>query len=658
MNQPAAPQPAPADAEPLFDVRARRAEGQSLEELQERLVCDARLTPEKAEALVGALRAGPSVVLGRSVQRDRADKARLLMKAGLVIEITPVLSLAPKVAADEDGRSVCPACGEVSVLGPQRQCPHCGVYVDKVNPERQLRRKLQEQEKARLAFEQQHRQRAEASQRQAQLEARLREEIRAELAAAHGLLRQRRPDWRDTLRQPRVAAGMGLSFCLSFAAGWWLPQWAAPAAADAPLALAMAASQPVAVAALPKDLDQLLARIDQFGPAAGPAGPGASGVPGLPGDADSLRPVLASAGDTATSPEQRLTLALPAADGLPAPAASQAWPEDLVPQLRAELAVALARAGQGSRAAEALGGLEPWRSSSDPGLAALLRRTRLLVDAWGLQDLAAGAAAPRLAQLRNGLRELVDPIERAGTLAELAPVLAHAPAVPAEVVTGLLTQAGSATKAVADEALRRQLADTWTLAEAATLQAWAEREAATGHTSRLRARAQALAALLPQAQEPATQARLLAAQLRLAQLAGEPTQRLLAAWQTALDRVGPLALQAEVLRDTAQPGQPAADEARRLAQRMAGRADGADAAGRARTLGQLSLLWADAGQAEAQAQLRQRALHTAGLSPDAVLRLRAQLLAGGQIAQAQAALRGGDYARAETHWRAVASYLL
>lgn len=650
-----------SDDTPRFDVRVRRDGDRVMDGLAERLVQRARLSPEKAKALTQALQSGNSVVLGRAVTRERADKALALQDAGLVVEVTPVLTLAPKVETAVDGRMECPACGELTELGPERQCGHCGVFVDKVPEEVKLRRQLKAQEESRMAARRQHEAQQEQAKARAALEERLRQQIRDELESQFGALRERN-DWRQGLGKP-VVAGLALAVMAgAFGAGWGVARGMAPEAGPA---VAAKASPAMAAASVPsaEQIDKLLARLDGMAspddaPAAGGArAMHASASAALPGlGADSLRPGI----DVPPQPpETQLANAFAQVDGLPKVDADAAWPADLVPRLRAELAVGLARSGQVQRADELLQTLAPWRASSDPQLASLLRRTRLLVQAWGLQDLSAASAGPRLAAMRESLRELVDPIDRATTLTELLPVLARAPSVSEAWLTSLLQQTAQAVKAVAEEAPRRALAEAWTVAEARSLVARAEREAAQGQFSRLRPRLTALEALLPQTVETATQARLLLMQLRLTQLAGEPVAKVQATWQAALERVTPLGQQAELLREAAQAGNwLSLDELRRQAQRLGSRTDSVQGAARAAGAGELALLWADLGQADQAAQWRQRALQTAGLNADQTLRLRAELVAGAEVALASSAHRVGDFAVAEGHWRRAAAYTL
>ncbi|MBQ0929220.1 hypothetical protein [Ideonella alba] len=635
--------------EPRFDVRARRAPDCPLEGLQQRLIDLARLPPAKVQSLAEALQSASSVVLGRNISRERAERANLLERAGLLVEITPVLQLAPKPESDVDGRVECPACGEIMVPGPHRQCAHCGVYIDKVSPELLMRRKLRKQEQARVALrvaaeQQQSRRRAEAA-----MEERLRLEIRQQMESRHGLKSPGRalPAW----QRPAKLAGGVMLVGAAFVAGWFMPRGGT--LESVPVATASAG-----IAGVPpgEQIERLLAHVDR-----GEQAPGAGRRPAPPiwtvEPADSLR---AGPDVPPQSPEQLLATSFGRLDGLPPLGAGVTWPVDLLPGLRADLAVALAESGQMGRAEELLQSLEPWRTSVEPRLTEQLRRARLLVHAWGLLDHGLTTVQPLLTRVSDGLRSMVDPIERASLLAQVVPVMARAPAVSDDVIAGLIRQTGAAVKAVAEQGPRHRLTEAWIVAEAQVLLARAEHEAVRGHFSRLRTRVAALAALQPQTLEPATQARLLAMQVRVSQLAGEAPERLVTAWRQAFERVPSIAEQADLLREAVElPGGALVDDARRLATRLATRGEAASqGAARAEGLGRLSLLWAELGDADQAALWRQRALQTPGLQPETALRLRAQLTTEAEICLAQATLRLGDLARAESHWRRVATYVL
>ena len=63
-----------------------------------------------------------------------------------------MLSLQTMKAVEADGSSVCPACQKRIMLPANRQCPSCGVFVDKVTKEFLLRKKILEQERGKMAL--------------------------------------------------------------------------------------------------------------------------------------------------------------------------------------------------------------------------------------------------------------------------------------------------------------------------------------------------------------------------------------------------------------------------------------------------------------------------------------------------------------------------
>ncbi len=177
---------APPSADPRFDVVLRLPAGRRLDEV-EQLALAAGVRPEHVDALVTALKAGPFTKVGAGVNSERAERARdQFTRAGLTVEVTPVLTFDSSVAASDSGLTACPACGRTMRLTETRQCSACGVFVDKVSEEDAMRRKLREQERSALEFRAaRDKQSAEKNARVA-LEARLRKEIRKELQKTHG----------------------------------------------------------------------------------------------------------------------------------------------------------------------------------------------------------------------------------------------------------------------------------------------------------------------------------------------------------------------------------------------------------------------------------------------------------------------------------------
>lgn len=173
--------------ESQFDVLVRLPSGGKLEDI-ERKALQAGIRPDRVEALIAALRSKPDVKIGASVNRERANTAKeQFTKAGLLVDLTPVLGLTAMQAGRSDGLADCPSCKVRVALPENRQCPNCGVFVAKVSEETLLRRKLREKEKAALDFRMERDQKQAERRLREQIEGELRDEIRKELAKEMGL---------------------------------------------------------------------------------------------------------------------------------------------------------------------------------------------------------------------------------------------------------------------------------------------------------------------------------------------------------------------------------------------------------------------------------------------------------------------------------------
>ena len=146
---------APESSIPLFDVVINMPPGARLEEIARQARDVAGIAPDRVERLVQALRSSPQAKIGSGVTREKADLAQEQFgKAGLLVTVTPLLSIQTAMAGSYDGTFSCPACQKRVVLPENRQCPACGIFVDKVTDEFLLRRKLLEQERGKIEFAQ------------------------------------------------------------------------------------------------------------------------------------------------------------------------------------------------------------------------------------------------------------------------------------------------------------------------------------------------------------------------------------------------------------------------------------------------------------------------------------------------------------------------
>lgn len=209
-----APAPTPPETDnPLFDVVVRLPPNVSLEEVERRAIQDAGIRPDRVESLIKVLRSVPQAKIGAGVSRERADKAReQFSRAGLEVEVTSILALQTMVTGSFDGRVVCPACNNRVLLPDNRQCPSCGVFVDKISDEALLKRRMMEQEKARLDFQAtKDAKQTEKSVREA-LEADLRAKVRKELEAQYGIGKGRSSRSMSLVKGVGILALLGVAF--------------------------------------------------------------------------------------------------------------------------------------------------------------------------------------------------------------------------------------------------------------------------------------------------------------------------------------------------------------------------------------------------------------------------------------------------------------
>ncbi len=186
MSEPA--DSAPESSIPLFDVVINVPPGGRLVEI-ERLARDvAGIAPDRVERLMQVLQGSPQAKIGAGVTREKADLAKeQFTKAGLLVTVTPLLTIQAATAGSYDGTFVCPACEKRVVLPENRQCPSCGIFVDKVTDEFLLRRKLLEQERGKIEFAQAKSAKDSDKRARELMEASVRAKVRAELEKEYGI---------------------------------------------------------------------------------------------------------------------------------------------------------------------------------------------------------------------------------------------------------------------------------------------------------------------------------------------------------------------------------------------------------------------------------------------------------------------------------------
>jgi len=427
---------------------------------------------------------------------------------------------------------------------------------------------------------------------------------------------------------------------LAFAAGWWAPRLLRdPLGTERAMAASAWSAQGVNHA---EQIDTLLTRLGE-----------------------AVSPDMAPAAGASAVPASQLKGGLPGGAAKPGANATQVRRPPLPDAARVHwlgaFAAGLSEIGQGERAAEALTALAPWRNGSDPALSATVRRAELLVQAWDLQRLGQAPVRTRVEALNSSALALTDPADRADTLGDVAAVLARHASLPAALAQSFLSQAEGALKVIADSARRTASTNRWAVNQGEVLLAEVRREARAGQNASAKAVADRLARLSTAGLSETAVAHLLALRVRAERMVGTSASTR-TALTTAIQRAEKLAdpvAQARALRVMAQDMEPADAAALGAAvTRATARIDALAGQARADALTELSLLWADAGQTDALVLLTAHALQSPGLAPEISRQLGVDLLVGGELAQALAHHRAGEFAQADAGLRAVASQLL
>ncbi|MDP1955099.1 MAG: hypothetical protein Q8K71_11525 [Polaromonas sp.] len=292
------PTEAPVEsATPLFDVVITVPSGARMEDI-ERLAREASgIAPERIERLLKVLASSPSAKVGAGVTREKADLAKVQFgAAGLLVEVTPILSIQAAMAGNYDGTYVCPACDKRIVLPENRQCPSCNIFVDKVTPEFLLRRKMMEQERGKIEYEQAKSAKESEKRTRDSMEAAMRAKVREEIEAEYGIKRKK-----GGLSGVVKAVGVLALLVVAFVGGKGLSPDGLPWGKSA----STKDGQPKAMTA-----DSLEKTAQAAGADADSATGGAAGSPGAPGstgDPDVDDPLMQAAAGKPTGGKQ-LTL--------------------------------------------------------------------------------------------------------------------------------------------------------------------------------------------------------------------------------------------------------------------------------------------------------------------------------------------------------------
>jgi hypothetical protein len=697
----------PVSDVPLFDVVVSVPSGTRLEDV-ERLAGDAGIAPERVAALISALRSVPKAKIGAAVSRERADKAKQqFSKAGLEVHVTPVLSLGAMVTGSFDGKHHCPACNTRVVLPENRQCPNCGVYVDKITEEELLRRKIMEQERNKLEFQATRDAKENEKRIRDALEAAVRAQVRAELEAEYGLS-GKKGLFGSKAGIAKLAGVLGLA-AVAFIGGRAASMGGT--GGDWKSLLSMGPSKTAeAPGTKGADVDKMLDSVGPKGGGAGGAGGGAVAA-ATTGDADLDDPLIQAATkgkkmdgkgltiEQAVAASQKLAASVgnttaqralagggPGGPGGPAGAAQGgAGPQGAMPDgstpggqdgapttaavpaqtkllLSADFARLLSEMGQLPRASGVITAVKASPAlQGDAATAAAVQIAEIEIKAWAMRSLPEGRARPAAEALLAQAKALPGASERVQALGRAGAVVARHAQLQPEVARAFLTEAAEALKTIADPQQRNTAASGWAVSLGQVLMAQASASAKSGSWSKARAAGGQLEELVKQAPDQDALMRLHAIDYQVKQQLGLPdkaAQSLEAALALA-GKTASLPERAAQLRVIAQLSEAAAGE--RMQAILAALQSQATAKGgmeRAQTLASLSLLHAEAGMRGKAAELGDLARSTAGLGGADAVTVNTDLIVRSELAAARLLHAVGLYAESEAVLQRVGGYLL
>ena len=699
-------------AVPLFDVVISMPPGAKLETIQKLAETEAGLPPDRVERLIQVLRSTPNAKVGAAVTMERAEEERArFTKAGLLVEVTPLLTVQTLSVGSFDGLEGCPACGKRSVMPKNRQCPSCGVFIDKLTDEYLLKKKIMQQELGAIEFKKSQSDKNSSKDIRASTEAAIRAQVREELEKKYGISKSGFFKGKGSmLLASLVAVALGLLYAGEkgvtvggMSLPWGKKETPAGAMSAASLQQASAGASAAGGAS---------AAAGAAGAAGGGAAAAAAGVE-LTGDADiddmliqaaagkktggkqltmeealaASRTLAKSVGNTTA---ERALAGAPVggpggaagakaggataaggavgaqaeaggAAGSAASGASDSVPKPVKQQLTAEFASLLAELGQVARAREVLkalaGGINP---ATDAPAASALQAAQLKLQAWSTLRMDGGQARQTAEDLRVKTQAMANAQERTQLQGQVAVILSRNPLLPPEVPRLFLSLGAESLKAVGGAQANAALGDLAVSMAEVFLHETTARAKAGGWT-KAKASAAQVEDLLKQAPDAWAQSRLYAVDYQ-AKLQTGQTDKAAKSLESALGLAGKnsnLQERAIWLRSIAQLSADASAQEpfEAMATALQNQLNAKSGLEKARGLTELALLYTAAGLPGKSGQLRSQAQATAGLSSADSVTINSDLLVRSDMATAKMLHGLGRYAEAEAVLQRVGGYL-
>lgn len=677
--------------EALFDIVVQLATGSSIERVKDKAINDLGMEPAKVEALARALQSGPSARIGSAVPKSRAEKARDdFTKAGLKVTLSPVLSISKMTAAESDGKTVCPACDTRVFLPENRQCPNCNVFVDKVDEQFLLRKKLMEQERRRLEMSQDREKKAGDKARKEAMEREMREAIRKEIEAEMGIGGGKGAGAGAKIKL--IAGALGLAGVAFFGGnmvggggGFGMGESkgdGGKAAAGGP-ANAMSASAQAVAGGVTKggDIEQIMQNLPSAGtldPAtaellddaaqeealmklARNGGPNAKGIPMDQALAASM--TLATAAGNSTAQRALSGASGPAGAGaggaVRAPFVAAPLPADFKPLLALELADQLAMMGQSARARGIVREIQTTPSPT-PALSSALQVSDVIANAWGLNSASADKARKLIEGVRAGIAGLREPAEKSRAASAAATAIAAQSRNPEQTAQPFLAQAAEAAAQTSDAGQKQIATDHLLVASGHVLLGGVSAAARLGNFERANDLTARLQNSTKQTRSPLAGAQLFAMlyQAKSVTTADASAGQALDAAITEASKASTLAEKAAALQAVGEvAGVAAAPNVARALQALEASIASSAGVARVQGLGALSAAFASVGD-EAKAEEMRRQIAIAEGAPPLEQQMemaKALLRADASLARYQQ--KAGAYAQAENTIMRAASYL-
>ncbi|AGX87305.1 hypothetical protein [Candidatus Symbiobacter mobilis] len=679
---------------PLFDVFVEVPPNTSLESIRKEPLLQAGLQLQQVEALFNTLRSTHRAKVGAAVTRERSHAAsKKFAGTGLKVSISPVLALESLNTGAIDTRFLCPACEKRVVLPDNRQCPECGVFVDKVDEEFLLKRKILQQERAKLEMQAARETQEAAETTRKALEDAMRARIREELEAEYGIRREREGIFHGKAGLLRVA-GLVTLMAASFVGGQTFTSGKLPwESGDAVSSSA---------ANVDKMLDKGLGAAPSGGSmgdsAATMAAGGASSTTGDPDiDNDPMMQAIGGnrVGAKGLSLEQALGAATVLAKAVGNTTAERAWGGGApgagvgaipgatpgiggegaggaelptVPVsariklvMQSEFAQTLAELGHRARALAVIRSIRANPAlANEPRFVEELAVIDIDIQARSLQAQS-NPGRKAIDDLRARIEALPYLPQRVRSLGRVAVILAQHPGMSQEVPHAFLSMAGASLKTVNDDTERSTLMGEWMTAMAQVLQTEAQTHARSGHWNKVQAHANTLQTMQNDAPDrPTARMAVLAVRSSLAQWMGQdaPAREHL---QAAIDLAATLpsfAERAAALRTVARLAGPHAwPDIQAAIQSLLPQIDPAVGPDKAAALTQLALLHAEQGAQEPSLQMAQRAEAATGMTPPEMREIKTDLSVRRTLALARAQHQAKAYAQSESLLQQVSDYL-